>query len=156
MNGVRRTPSDERRPMNPARERVVRRVLAVWCLATAIGIATFWVTWFSGPHTQPWLPTGYVEHERVFVFPDSLLTVLLVVTAVRLFRAGASAQAPGLFSAGMLAFLGVIDTAYFAQNDLFDAGHDGVLNLLLVIALGGLAMSLVAYLLRSACRPAPS
>lgn len=48
-------------------------MLSLWMLATAAGIAIYWATWFRTPHEQAWLPVGYHEHERVFVFPDTLL-----------------------------------------------------------------------------------
>lgn len=121
------------------------RLLAGWCAATAVGIAIYWATWFSTVHTQTWLPTGYVAHERVFIFTDIPLALLLTVTAVLIVRGSSRAAPLALFTAGMLAFLGIIDTAYFAQNALFDPAHDGVANLFIVGAVLALATTLVVY-----------
>jgi hypothetical protein len=105
----------------------------VWVAAgvqvlTAVGIVAFWVTWFRRPHTEEWLPTGYVEHERVFVYPDSLLASLLVVSAALAVLEVDLGRSLGLVSAGMLLFLGVIDLVYFAQHGMFSRARGGVGN----------------------------
>jgi hypothetical protein len=117
-------------------------------LATAAGIAVYWATWFRTPHEQAWLPAGYHEHERVFVFPDCLLATLLTVTAVLTITEQDLAPRLGLVAAGMLTFLGVIDLAYFAQHGLFAREREGLLNLFLVVAVLVLAAVLVAVGLR--------
>ncbi len=118
-------------------------LLAGWMLLTAVGIATFWVMWFRTPHEEQWQPVGYVEHERVFVFPDSILATLLVVTAVLTITQQSLADDLGLFAAGMMTFLAVIDLAYFAQHGMFAPERDGVMNAFLVVALLALAATLV-------------
>jgi hypothetical protein len=102
-------------------------------------IAGFWLTWFRQPHTEPWLPPGYVEHERVFVFPDSVLAFVLVASAVLLVLEEPLGRSLGLVAAGMLAFLGAIDVAYFARHRMFRRDRDGVMNLGLVIGVLTLA-----------------
>lgn len=119
-------------------------LLALWLLATAAGIAVFWATWFRTPHEEEWLPVGYVEHERVFVFPDSILATLLVVTAVLTVTGSTLADTVGLVAAGMMTFLAVIDLAYFAQHGMFAKERDGLVNAFLVVALLLLAAVLVA------------
>ena len=118
-------------------------LLAVWVGGTAIGIAVFWATWFRTTHDEPWLPEGYVEHERVFVVPDSLLATLLAATAVLTVLGHDLAPGLGLIAAGMLAFLGIIDAAYFARHGLFARGRGGVGNTLLVANVLALAAVLV-------------
>ncbi|HEY6796506.1 MAG TPA: hypothetical protein VI248_17660 [Kineosporiaceae bacterium] len=125
------------------------RLLAGWCAAAAVGIAIYWATWFSTAHTQPWLPTGYVTHERVFIFTDIPMALLLAATAVLLVRGSSRAAPLALFTGGTLAFLGVIDTAYFAQNAMFDPAHDGVANLFIVGVVLALAITLVLYVTNS-------
>lgn len=119
-------------------------LLALWMLATAAGIAIYWATWFRTPHEQAWLPVGYQEHERVFVFPDTLLATLLTATALLTITEHDLASRLGLVAAGMLTFLGVIDLAYFAQHGLFAREREGLLNLFLVVAVLALAGVLVA------------
>lgn len=117
-------------------------LIAAWQVLTALGIAVFWTTWFRQPHTESWQPPGYVEHERVFVFPDSVLATLLVVSAVLLVLDRGPGGSLALLCAGMLAFLGIIDAAYFAQHGMFAAARDGLLNAFLVVAVLALAVVL--------------
>jgi hypothetical protein len=112
--------------------------VATWLVAgaqvlAALLIAGFWLTWFRQPHTEPWLPAGYVEHERVFVFPDSVLALVLLVSAVLLVLEEQLGRSLALVAGGMLTFLGVIDLAYFAQHGMFRREREGVLNLALVV-----------------------
>lgn len=119
---------------------------AALSVVTAAGIATFWLTWFRERHSEPWLPVGYVEHERVFVFPDSLLAALLVTSAILAVLEEPLGRVLGLVCAGMLLFLGVIDAAYFAQHRMFARARGGVINLGVVVAVLVVAVVLaVAY-----------
>ncbi|HET6877192.1 MAG TPA: hypothetical protein VFH38_06655 [Jatrophihabitans sp.] len=121
---------------------VVTWLVATWQLLTAVGIAVFWATWFRQPHTASWQPRGYVEHERVFVYPDSILATLLVVSAALLLAEQPVGQTLALVCAGMLAFLGVIDAAYYAQHGMYARERDGLLNAFLVVAVLALAVVL--------------
>ena len=116
-------------------------VIAGLELAAALGIAVFWATWFRGSHGQDWLPEGYAQHERVFVFPDTVLALLLVASAVLLVTHQPLGRALALVCAGMLLFLGIIDAAYFWQTGLFARRRGGVANAAVVVAV--LALSLV-------------
>ena len=112
-------------------------------LIAALAIAAFWITWPREPHDEPWLPSGYVEHEQVFVFPDSVLAVTLVVSAVLLVLEEPLGRSLALLSAGMLTFLGVIDLAYFAKHGMFRAERGGVLNA--GIVLGVLLLAVIQF-----------
>lgn len=118
-------------------------LVAAWQVATAAGIAVFWTTWFRRPHAAAWQPPGYVEHERVFVFPDTALAALLVASAALLVLERPLGASLALVSAGMLGFLGIIDAAYFAQHGMFARDRDGPLNKFLVAAVLALALVLV-------------
>ena len=106
---------------------------AVWMIAglevaTAIGIAAFWLTWPKQAHEEPWLPPGYVEHEAPFMWSDAVLAlVLLAAAATQVFEEPVG-DSLGLIAAGMLAFLGILDLAYFARTGLFKREHDGLMN----------------------------
>ena len=103
-------------------------------VATALGIAVFWVTWFREPHEEPWLPDGYVAHERAFVWSDSVLAGVLVIAAVLQVTEVALGASLGLFAGGMLAFLGILDLAYFAREGMFARERDGIANAAVVVA----------------------
>lgn len=109
------------------------RFVAAAQLATALGIAYFWFTWFRTPHTESWLPKGYLEHERCFVYPDSVLSVLLVTSALLLWQTHPLGASLALVCAGMALFLAVIDTAYFLQHGMFSRHRGGFENLLGVV-----------------------
>ncbi len=123
----------------------------VWALAgamlvAALAIAAIWVTWLRAEHDEPWLPAGYVEHERAFVVPDSVLAVLLVAAAVLLVIEAPLGRALALLSAGMLTFLGLLDAAYCARTGLFRRDRGGVGNLAVVAGALVLAGLIVARL----------
>lgn len=103
-------------------------VVATVEVATALGIALFWMTWLQEPHDEAWLPAGYVDHETPFVFADSLLAVVLVVGAVLQVIEEPAGDSLGLIAAGMLIFLGVLDLGYFARTGMFAAERGGVAN----------------------------
>lgn len=117
--------------------------VAVLQLLTAAGIAAFWVTWLREEHTEPWLPEGYVRHERAFVWSDGVLAALLVASAGLLLADRPLGASLGLVCAGMLAFLGVLDAAYFAREGLFARSRGGLLNALVVGAVLVVAVVLV-------------
>lgn len=106
----------------------IKTLVAVAQIAMAIGIAHFWFKWFRTEHKEPWLPTGYIEHERVFVFSDSVLSVLMVVSAVLLVLGHPLAEGLTLVCGGMMLFLAVIDTAYFYQNGMLSKERGGMEN----------------------------
>lgn len=118
-------------------------VVAALQVIAAIAFAGFWLTWRREPHDEPWLSQGYVEHEEVFVFPDMLVALTLVASAVLLVLEEPVGASLALVAAGMLAFLGVIDLAYFAKHGMFAIEHGGVLNAGIVVGVLLLAAILV-------------
>jgi hypothetical protein len=108
-------------------------VVAVLQVGTAIGIAVFWITWLRAEHEEPWLPDGYVEHERAFVLPDSVLALLLAGSGLLQVLDRPPGDALALVAAGMLLFLGLIDAAYFARTGMFARDRGGVGNAAIVL-----------------------
>ena len=102
--------------------------IAALQVLAAIGIAGFWLTWFREPHDQSWLPEGYVDHETPFVFADTMLSIVLIAAAVLQVTERSAGESLGLIAAGMLAFLGALDLAYFARTGMFARAHGGVVN----------------------------
>lgn len=112
-------------------------------LLAALAIAGFWATWWREPHEEPWLPAGYREHEEVFVVPDAVLALVLVASAVLLVLGESLGRSLALVAAGMLAFLGLIDLAYFARHGLFARERGGLLNGAIVLGVLVLAAILI-------------
>jgi hypothetical protein len=121
-------------------------VLAALMVVAAAGIGAFWFTWFRTEHTEPWVPAGYVEHERAFVVPDSVLAVVLVAAAALLVSEVALGRSLALVAAGMLAFLGLLDAVYFARTGLFRRERGGVGNFGVVAGVLTLAVLIVVRL----------
>lgn len=118
-------------------------IVAALQVVAAVAFAGFWLTWRREPHDEPWLPQGYVEHEEVFVFPDMLVALTLVASAAMLVLEEPLGASLALVAAGMLAFLGVIDLAYFAKHGMFAIEHGGVVNAGIVVGALLLAAILV-------------
>jgi len=118
----------------------------IWIIAglqvvTALIIAGFWMTWFRIPHEEPWLPDGYEDHEAPFVVSDTALAIVLVASAILLVAEEPLGESLALIAGGMLAFLGLVDAAYFMRTGLFARERDGIANLGLVV--GVLAMAAI-------------
>lgn len=111
------------------------KIVATVQIITALVIVGFWLTWFRTEHNEPWLPAGYLEHERTFVYPDSVLSTLLVISAMLIFLEQPLGLSLALVCAGMMLFLAVIDTAYFFQHGLFARSRGGVENMAVVLPL---------------------
>ncbi|MBN2297621.1 MAG: hypothetical protein JXM72_03455 [Deltaproteobacteria bacterium] len=109
------------------------KIVAVAQFAMAAGIIHFWFKWFRTEHNESWLPRGYIEHERCFVYPDSVMSILMVISAVLLIAGNPSGQTLTLVCGGMMLFLTVIDTAYFMQNGMFARDKGGIDNFFLVL-----------------------
>jgi hypothetical protein len=118
-------------------------VIAALELVAALAIAGFWATWWREPHDEPWLPAGYREHEEVFVVPDAVLALVLVASAVLLVLGEPLGRSLALVAAGMLAFLGLIDLAYFARHGLFARERGGLRNGAIVLGVLVLAAILI-------------
>lgn len=118
-------------------------VTAALELVAAVGIAGFWLTWPREAHDEPWLPTGYVQHEEVFMYSDAVLAVVLLASAVLLVLEEPLGASLGLVAAGGLTFLGVIDLAYFAKHGMFALERGGLMNAGIVFGVLLLAVILV-------------
>lgn len=118
-------------------------VVAAWQILTATGITVFWATWFREEHNEPWLPTGYIEHERVFVYPDSVMALLLLASAILLLAEERLGESLALVSAGMLTFLSLIDAAYFTQHGMFARERGGLINGGIIVSTLALALVLI-------------
>ncbi len=116
-------------------------------ILVAIGIATFWFSWLRHEQSEPWFPPGFIEHERAFVFPDSLCATLLVASAWLELAGNPLGRSIGLVAAGMLLFLGVIDTAYMVQNGMFAREKNGAQHFAIVASILTTSIILIAYYL---------
>jgi hypothetical protein len=119
------------------------RIVAGVQILVALGIVQFWVKWFRTEHNEPWLPIGYTLHERCFVYPDSVLAVLMVASAILLILGNSLGERLTLVGGGMILFLVVIDTAYFLQNGMFAKEKGGGENVRLSIVLSLVSLLMI-------------
>ncbi len=108
-------------------------IIAVAQIVMAVGMIRFWIIWYRTEHNEPWLPDGYMEHEGTFVYPDSVLSALMIISAILLFLGKPLGERLTLVCGGMMLFLTVIDIAYFTQHGLFAKERGGAENWGLVI-----------------------
>ena len=104
-------------------------VISVLMVLAAVIVGGFWIVWFREEHDEDWLPDGYIDHEAPFVWTDIPLAILLIVAAVLLVLEEPLGERLALIAAGMLAFLGILDTAYFWRTGMFAGERDGLANL---------------------------
>lgn len=114
-------------------------------LATALGIAAFWIWWFRAKHDESWWPRGYRQHEQAFVVPDTVLAILLVASSSASIGNFALGSPLALVAAGMMLFLAIIDATYFAQQGMFAVERGGVGNALLVGWFFGLSLIMIMH-----------
>lgn len=122
--------------------------VGIWIVAAlqviaAVAIAAFWLTWPKEPHDEEWLPPGYIQHEEVFLYSDTVLALVLLASAVLLVLEEPLGASLALVAAGGLTFLGVIDLAYFAKHGMFTAERGGLMNAGIVVGVLLLAVILV-------------
>jgi len=119
------------------------KIIALLQFVTSIGIIRFWILWFRTEHNAPWLPAGYKEHERCFVYADSTMSLLLVASALLLFFDHPRGEALTLVCGGMMLFLTILDTAYFIQNGMFAKDRGRMENLGVVIPTGIMSLLMI-------------
>ncbi len=117
--------------------------VALLQIAGAVGIIIFWAGFFRDKPHDEWLPPGFLEHESAFVYADSTIALLLVVSALLALFEHAAAAPVALVAAGMLLFLGIIDAAYMAQNGLFARERNGAVHFSIVASVLSMSAMLV-------------
>ncbi len=99
-----------------------------------------WHKMFTTEHDWSNHPEGFWIHERAFVWPDVVIAILMITSALYLYMGNQAGEKLALIAAGMTLFLGIIDVAYEYQNEFYKAprgnmGHFIGTNLFIVIAL---------------------
>ena len=109
--------------------KTIHSIVAIAQILMAAGMIHFWYKWFRTEHKEEWLPNGYEEHECVFVYPDMVLSILMITSAILLFTGNSFGEKLTLICGGMMLFLIIMDIAYFIQHGMFAKEKDGVKNL---------------------------
>jgi len=96
-------------------------VMIALMLVYGLIFIAFWVSFFSSLPDKDFshMPDGYLLHEKSFVWPDSIIAVLLFTSAALLWAAEPLGEKVALVTGGMMLFLGVIDIAYEVANEMY-------------------------------------
>lgn len=108
-------------------------------LVTAVGIAVFWVMFFSAGGQDVDRPRCFLAFEYAFPVPDFILASALAGSAALVICKKAWGLVLSLVCAGALIFLGVIDLSFSLLNGTYrtlsaDGVVDGAINLWCILA----------------------
>ncbi len=86
---------------------------------SALGIAAYWISYFTGGEVHATDDLCYHVFERNFPLPDGFVAACCVLCALNLRQQKESALLWGLLAAGGFFFLGFIDVAYNLWNGMY-------------------------------------
>jgi len=95
------------------------RAMAGFQALFGVAIAAFWISFFASKEDFSEMPEGYLLHEKSFVWPDSLIVILLFISAGLLWTGNPLGERLSLVVGGMILFLGIIDIAYEVANGMY-------------------------------------
>ena len=101
------------------------RFFAVVQWIFALGILLFWISYFTiGPvqFPDPTKALIYDVFEKTFILPDAVLTILLILAGILLFRQKVEGLFFTLIAAGMLLFLVLMDLSFNTRQGLYNLG----------------------------------
>jgi len=103
--------------------------IPIFQIMTALGIALFWIGFFTiglAPETPP---PCYFTFEYSFPLPDILLAITIFLAAVLLLKGQRLGRTLALASSGALIFLGLLDFSFNIQNGMYAISvADTILN----------------------------
>ena len=126
------------------------RLIASLQIITAVGLALFWVAFFTVGMTPLNPPACYFVYEHALPLPSGLLALLLLAAGIMLMKNSSLALKLSLVAAGGLIFLGLLDFSFNLQNGIYMASSvDLVLSALLDLWCTGLGLATAAIIIRS-------
>lgn len=99
------------------------KILAFLEVIGALTIIGYWIGWYAdilksiGP-TNP-LYDIYIAFESSFLLPDTWIVILLFVSAYGIWKQQLYASYLAIAAGGALIFLGLIDTSFYIQHNLY-------------------------------------
>jgi hypothetical protein len=100
-------------------------ILALLAL-TAFGIPAYWISFFMGGDVHASQEQWYLVFHRTFPVPDGATALCAALCAIGLVRRKEWAVFWGLITAGGLMFLGLIDTSFNVQNNIYGKASGAV------------------------------
>jgi len=95
------------------------KLIASLEIATALGIAIFWILFFSVGMAPAHLPTAYFAFEHSFVPADAVLFLGLLAGGSLILKAQPLGRVLSLMCAGGLIFLGLVDSGFNVRNGIY-------------------------------------
>jgi hypothetical protein len=87
-------------------------IIASLEIATAVGIAVFWLLFFTVGVAPTRPPPGYFAFEYSFVLSDIVLSLALLIAGALLLQERPFGRVLSLACAGSLVFLGLVDLSF--------------------------------------------
>ena len=107
-------------------------------LLISAGIIIFWALFFTVGLIKiqnPELKEIYNAYEYSFVFPDLLLSIILIIAALHLMRKNPNGFLYSIIAGAMLIFVGLLDISFNLLNGIYQLGiGEAVLNGLINLA----------------------
>ena len=113
--------------------------LAILEIIGGLTIIGFWIGWYldilkSIDASNP-LYNTYIAFESSFPLPDSWIVLLLFISAYGIWKQQAFGIYTGIAAGGGLVFLGLIDTSFYIQHNLYQ--YDILLLPINIACIGG-------------------
>jgi hypothetical protein len=101
---------------------------------TTVGIVAYWTSFFIGGDVRASQEQCYLVFQRTFPVPDGAIALCAALSALGLYRRKQWAVPWGLLAAGGLMFLGLIDTSFNVQNNIYgkvsgEVGAEIIINI---------------------------
>ncbi len=113
--------------------------LAILEVIGGVIIILYWIGWFLdilksiGPSNP--LYNSYVAFETAFPLPDAWVVLLLFISAYGIWQQKSFGLYTGITAGGGLIFLGLIDTSFYLQHNLYQ--YDILLIPINIACIGG-------------------
>jgi len=123
------------------------KIIAVIELALAVGIISFWITFFSTDLvniSDPHLKEIYLAFERAFLIPDMYLSLILIMGGIGLLRKMSYGFLFSLLGGASLIFLALLDISFNVQHGIYLIGiGEAVLNVFINLLCLGVGIILI-------------
>ena len=123
------------------------KIIAVTELALAVGIISFWITFFSTDLvniSDPHLKEIYLAFERAFLIPDMYLSLILIMGGIGLLRKMSYGFLFSLLGGASLIFLALLDISFNVQQGIYLIGiGEAVLNVFINLLCLGAGIILI-------------
>lgn len=123
------------------------KIIAVIELALAVGIISFWITFFSTDLvniSDPHLKEIYLAFESAFPIPDMYLSLILIIGGIGLLRKMAYGFLYSLLGGASLIFLALLDISFNAQHGIYLLGiGEAIMNVFINLLCLGVGIILI-------------